>query len=224
MKTKLEDYFLPMLCEDGTVSDLEKKGYVGELKVDGTCCIAEYSPEIGFRLYGKRGLLYNDTIPEITDALTQIPNSFRFHGEIVYIDDKGHMIFAGSQKRCQVSNPKKVEIYRKAYPVGMFVFDMPMLNDIDLKSLAWIQRRQLLENFISLNTKLYNLQTIRIIPISYKPREMYERAIKEGYEGIVLKKMTSPYVQERSRYWLKVKVRSHTVYVLPNEGKLDEKV
>jgi len=214
LKRKIEDYFQPMLCEDGTVADLEKEGYVAELKVDGTCAIAEYSPEIGFRLYGRNGLLYNDTIPEITDSLIRIPNSFRFHGEIVYIDGNGHMVFAGSQKRCQISNPKKVEAYRRAYPVGLFVFDMPMLNDIDLKSLSWIQRRQLLENFVSLNTKLYGIQTLRLVPISYNPKEMYVKAVKEGYEGIILKKIISPYVQERSRLWLKVKARDHTIYVL----------
>lgn len=218
LKRKLENYFQPMLCEDGNESFLDKKGYVAELKADGTRCIAEYLPELGLRIYGRRGLLYNSILPEITADLEKIPNFFVLDSEIVYIDEQGHMVFSGSQKRCQISNPKKVAEYRKLYPVGLFVLDMPILNGINLMSLPWFQRRQLLEHFLDLNVKLYGLKTLRPIPISYNPREMYNSAVERGYEGIVMKLITSPYVQKRSHYWLKIKAREHTIFVLSNGG------
>lgn len=198
---------------------LLKIGYAGQIT-------PQSNPHIGDRQMWKLTINNYNLIPIVKNG-----ESINYSGYVYCFEVPNHLLFVrrngkpcwcgNSQKRCQISNPKKVRQYRKAYPIGMFVFDIPMLNGIDLKSLAWIQRRQLLENFMSLNTKLYNLETIRLIPISYKPKEMYERAVKEGYEGIVLKKMTSPYVQKRSKFWLKVKARSHTIYVLDNDGKLE---
>jgi len=216
-KRKLENFFQPMLCETGTEASLDKKGYVAELKVDGTCCIAERLLNGELRIYGRRGLIYNDILTEITEALEKIPNPFRLHGEIVYIDDNGHMIFAGSQKRCQISNPKKVAEYRKLYPVGLYLFDIIMLNGIDLKSLPYIKRRRILEHFVKLNTALYNLQTLRIVPMSTNVKELYQWAISHGFEGIVMKNIMSPYVQKRSWYWIKVKVRDHTPFILSSK-------
>jgi len=221
-KRKLEDdYFRVMLCEEAKESDLENLGgFVGEVKVDGTRCIIERTRENGFRIYGRKGLEYTIILPELTENFAKIPQFFRIDAEIVYIDENGHMIFAGSQKRCQISNPDKIEEYRKAYPIGVYVFDIMSLNGIDLTPLSWAKRRAILENFINLYINLYGFQNVRLIPYSLNLKEAYQKAIDMGFEGIVAKLMTSPYEQKRSKYWVKIKAKDHTQWLLQDNGKL----
>ena len=52
LKSKYEkgQFFEPMLCEEGTVKDLENSQYVAEPKFDGGLVVAERT-EKGFRIY-----------------------------------------------------------------------------------------------------------------------------------------------------------------------------
>jgi len=206
-----------MLCEDGTIEDIGKKGYVLDLKVDGSLGVVERTQE-GFKIYGRRGLTYTDILPEITEQLSKIAMFFRIIGEIVYISKEGKMIFAGSQKRCQISNRDKVEKYKKKYPVGIFVFDIVMLNGLDLTDVPYLARRKLLEYFYEMNTILYNLTNIRLTPICVNPenhKQFFLNAVENGYEGVIAKKLDGKYTEEkRSRAFLKIKVRDHTPFIL----------
>ena len=44
--------------------------------------------------------------------------------------------------------------------------------------------------------------------------EAYKLAKRRGYEGLVAKDESSPYVERRSRYWLKVKVHQEDEFVI----------
>ena len=44
--------------------------------------------------------------------------------------------------------------------------------------------------------------------------EAYKLAKRRGYEGLVGKDLSSPYVERRSRYWLKVKVHQEDEFVI----------
>ena len=170
-------------------------------------------------MYSRRGLLYNENLPEITKELQKILTFFRLDGGIVHINDKGQVTFQGSQKRCSISKPEKVEEYRKKIPVTYYVWDMPMLGGKNLMSKPYIARRYLLEQFFKLYQPLLNFKHIRLIPMSVKKKEMFDWAIKHGLEGVVLKQIDSPYVNKRSKSWIKIKLRSHTPYILGSEQK-----
>lgn len=221
-KVKLEKYFYPMLCETGSEKDLgENKNKVAELKSDGTRCIIENIKEHGFRIYGKHGLTYTKTLPEITENFVGIQQTFRLDAEIVYIDNEGHQIFSGSQKRTQLSNMAKVEEARKMFPCGVFIFDIMMLNDIDFveQKTAWIKRRVILENFVKMYSTLFGFANVRLTPYSFDQKNAFKFAIESGLEGVILKDITSPYLEgKRSALWLKVKAREHSVYILKDNG------
>lgn len=220
MKEKLVEYFHPQLCEQGSESDLGKEGWIAELKMDGSRAIAERTKE-GFKLYGKRGLTYTETITEISEQLSRIPQLFRLDGEIVYIDKEGHQIFSGSQKRCQLSNPKKINEHKRLYPVGYYIFDLVMVNGIDLTDVEYRGRRYLLEAFFKLNNTLYNLSNVRLVPTSTNHKLMFDWAIKNGLEGVVLKKLSGKYeMGKRSRNFLKLKRREHSIFTLENNGRV----
>jgi bifunctional non-homologous end joining protein LigD len=44
--------------------------------------------------------------------------------------------------------------------------------------------------------------------------EAYKIAKHSGYEGLVAKDLSSPYVEKRSRYWLKVKVHQEDEFII----------
>jgi len=44
--------------------------------------------------------------------------------------------------------------------------------------------------------------------------ETYKIAKRSGYEGLVAKDLSSPYVQKRSKFWLKVKVHQEDEFVI----------
>lgn len=215
-KEKLTEFFKPMLCEEGAEKDLDNPSYIGTLKVDGTRCVIERT-ESGFQIFGKRGLTYTNILPEL-ENLAKIPQLFRLDGEIVYIDSDGHQVFRGSQIRCQISNSEKVKEYAKLYPIGVFLFDITMLNGVDLTQLPFIKRFTILTHFLKLYSELLDLSNVRLIPISMEKRKMYEWAKENGLEGLVLRLINGKYeVGKRSKNATKVKCREHTLFVLKGE-------
>lgn len=218
MRKKLDNYFQVMLAEDGILSDLDKEGWMGDLKLDGTRCRIDRD-ENGLRIYGRRGLVYNHKLPHVVESFSKIRALYGLDGELVFIDNEGHVIFSGSQKRCQVENPKIIAKYVKLYPLILYLFDITHLNGINLMNEPYIKRRRILEHFVELQKTLHALQNIRVTPISLNRRGLYDSAIENGLEGIVLKKLNSPYVQKRSFFWKKVKARDHSIFVLPNNAK-----
>jgi len=125
------------------------------------------------------------------------------------------MVFSGSQKRCQVSNPKKVEEYMKKYPLIVYLWDITSLNGEDLTDMPYIQRRLILKSFIELQKALYGFANIRLVPTSAEKHKLYEWAVDNGFEGIVLKRLLSKYESGKRNWdWIKVKAREHTLFIL----------
>lgn len=221
LKRKLENFWKPQIVKSGIEDDLKRLTHVALLKADGTACVVERNKE-GLILYGRKGLEYTLILPDIVESLQKIRAYYRIIGELVYIDDNGHMIFAGSQKRCQISNPKKVKEYTRAYPLILFVFDIVNLNGSNLENTPFYQRRQILTHFIGLQKALYGLQNIRLMPI--KPNNMtnedfYQKVTAKGYEGVVLYNLLGTYHSgKETDDILKVKARSHTPFI-ENKGK-----
>jgi len=224
LKRKLGNFWEPQIVKAGFEEDLEKrKNHIALLKADGTECIVERNGE-GLTLYGRRGLEYTLTLPDVVASFQKIKAYYRIIGELCYIDDKGHMVFTGSQKRCQISNPKKVEEYSKAYPLILFVFDIVNLNGENLENIPFYQRRQILTHFIGLQKALnyHELDNIRLMPM--KPsnmtnREFYQSVVGKGYEGVVLYNLLGTYQSgKETDDILKIKCRDHSIYILSNDG------
>ena len=224
LKRKLEGFWQAQIVKTGYEDDLEKReNHVALLKADGTECIINRNGE-GLILYGRRGLEYTLILPDIVESLQKIRAHYRIVGELCYIDDNGHMIFTGSQKRCQISNPKKVEEYTKAYPLILFVFDIVELNGENLEDVPFWRRWEILTHFIELQKALYGLENIRLMPM--KPnnmtnRQFYDLVVAKGYEGVVLYRLLGTYHSgKETSDILKVKCREHTVHVLANQGRI----
>ena len=80
---------------------------------------------------------------------------------------------------------------------GFHVFDVIWIDGRDVTSLALTERRKLL-NRLPLRAPLY-----RVKPLDHP--EPWKRACAEGWEGVIAKRLDSPYEHKRSKHWLKMK-------------------
>jgi ATP-dependent DNA ligase len=80
---------------------------------------------------------------------------------------------------------------------GYHVFDILWLNGRDLMGLPLMERRAILRD-LGLRSPLSAVAEVG----GEKP---WERACREGWEGVIAKRRDSPYEHRRSPYWLKMK-------------------
>src|SRR5262245_24867566 len=81
--------------------------------------------------------------------------------------------------------------------VAYHVFDVLWLEGRSVMALPLDARRALLKG-LPLRAPLARVREV-------KDDKPWERACREGWEGVIAKLRTSPYEQRRSRYWLKMK-------------------
>ena len=89
---------------------------------------------------------------------------------------------------------------------GFHVFDILWLDGRDLMSLPLSERRELL-------AALPLRAPLRRVP-ALDDAEPWERARSEGWEGVIAKRLDSPYEQKRSKQWLKMKCESSSDFVI----------
>ena len=89
------------------------------------------------------------------------------------------------------------------------VFDCLYADGTDLRREPLSARRKILEKVVPTDGVL--LLSRRL---SANGLEAYKLAKRRGYEGLVAKDLSSPYVERRSRYWLKVKVHQEDEFVI----------
>jgi bifunctional non-homologous end joining protein LigD len=77
------------------------------------------------------------------------------------------------------------------------VFDVVWLDDRDLSPLPLSERRRILEQ-LPLQPPLHRTESLDVA-------EPWEHARREGWEGVIAKRIDSPYEQKRSKHWLKMK-------------------
>jgi ATP-dependent DNA ligase len=89
---------------------------------------------------------------------------------------------------------------------GYHVFDILWLNGRPVTALPIEERRKLLQT-LPLETPLHRVSSI-------EDDAPWERARREGWEGVIAKRRGSPYEHRRSRHWLKMKCEASQEFVV----------
>jgi bifunctional non-homologous end joining protein LigD len=173
----------------------DKPGWVYEEKYDGDRMLA-YKQENRVRLVSRNGKDNTDRFRNIAAAIEKLqPVSLVLDGEVVVFDRKG-------VSRFQLLQQSKGE------PVYA-VFDCLYADGRDLREQPLSARRQILEQMIPSSGTL-----LRSRRLAANGLEAYKIARQRGYEGVVAKDGFSPYVEKRSKLWLKVKVHQEDEFVV----------
>lgn len=100
----------------------------------------------------------------------------------------------------------KVEEMAQKLPLVMFAFDLLYVNGADITQLPYSQRRKKLEKTVSKGNKIIRLAEERTLTTAGEITEFFNESISEGLEGLMIKKLDSPYqAGGRGLHWIKFK-------------------
>ena len=140
-------------------------------------------------------------------------------GEIVALDDTGRPSFEEIQQRMGLSSESEIRRKMKEVPVTYMLFDLMWLDGHSLLKETYVDRRRKLDA-LKLNGDSWQTPPYE----KGGGPAMLEASRKAGLEGIMGKKLDSPYEPgRRSGAWVKVKNRNRQEFViggwLDGEGK-----
>lgn len=179
-----------------------------ELKWDGYRAIAFVTPT-DFRFVSRNNedligrFPQAEAIPGLIDAEWAI-----LDGEIVMIDETGKSSFQALQNVAGIFPGRPKPDDHKAR-LAYYVFDLLYLDGTDLRAKPLIERKELLRTIIRANDFMKYSDHVEA-----RGEELYEQACKTGLEGVMAKRMDSPYIEKRSSHWAKIKaVRTQEVVI-----------
>jgi bifunctional non-homologous end joining protein LigD len=145
-------------------------------------------------------------------------------GEIVALDDDGRPSFQRLQERMHVANADVARRKAATMPVSYLVFDVLHVGDEPLLARPWHERRAVLEELAVAGPRWATTPTFPGSGV-----ELLETVRDRGMEGVVAKRVDSPYVPgARSRAWLKVKLQQTDEFVVggwqPGEGRRERSI
>ena len=189
-------------------------GWVYEEKYDGYRILA-YKEGSRVRLYSRNAIDRTDRFFDVAAAMSTLrPSTLLLDGEVSVFDRAG------------VSRFQLLQNWGAGKSV-FAVFDCLYKDGLDLRRRPLSERRVALEESLAptkLPTKKRTMESQKkgspnkvIVPSSRLASdglEAYRLAIQRKFEGLVAKDLSSPYVEGRSSFWLKVKVHQEDEFLI----------
>jgi bifunctional non-homologous end joining protein LigD len=197
----MPDFIAPMLTKS-----LERPpsgaGWAHEIKFDGYR--VQLRVEAGkARLRTRKGLDWTDRFSEIAKDAAALPDCI-LDGEIVALDAHGAPDFAGLQ--AALSDEKTGDLI-------FFIFDLLFLEGEDLRDLPLSERKTRLKAMLEAAAP-QNARLRYVDHFTAAGDAVLSSACRMSLEGIVSKRLDSPYVSGRGEAWTKSKCRAgHEVVI-----------
>ena len=172
-----------------------KPNWVYEEKYDGIRILA-YKEGNKLSLRTRNDIDRVSGFPNLAAAIRRLKSStLLLDGEVVVFDQK---------------NVSRFQLLQQNTGEAKYaVFDCLFANGKDLRAEPLSVRRKSLKNAIESGNVL--LIAERLAENGFRA---YRLAKRRGFEGVVAKDAASPYVEGRSRYWLKVKIRKEEEFII----------
>jgi len=172
-----------------------KPGWVYEEKYDGVRILA-YKEGTSVSLMSRNDKDRNQTYPNIAAAIAKLPDgTLLLDGEVIAFDS--HQV-----SHFQLLQEGKV-------PPFYAVFDCLYQNGRDMRAEPLSARRGPMEAAIRGSERLFPSHRL-----AENGLEAFRIAKTKGYEGMVAKDNSSPYIEGRSKKWLKCKVHQEDEFVI----------
>jgi bifunctional non-homologous end joining protein LigD len=179
-----------------------------ELKLDGYRALAVR--DAGAQLLSRNGNDLSLCFPEIIQALRALPfERLVLDGELVALDDSGRPSFQRLQQRAQLRRSLDIRHASVESPVTYFAFDLLGLYDFDLRPLPLAERKTLLSRVVPGAGMVRSLDHF-----TAEGEILYQQVRKLGLEGIVGKRLDSPYKPGRTPAWVKIRTRRSEEFVV----------
>jgi bifunctional non-homologous end joining protein LigD len=215
-----------LAASGGTIPD-RLAGWAIEPKWDGIRIIADVSAR-GVRLWTRNGNDKAPQFPEIVRALSTLAldgGPLVLDGEIVALDRQGRALrFQALQGRMHAESEETLARTAAATTTAFVAFDLLADGDRPLTSLPFAERRKALEARVPARRGAIVRRGESVRCGSAAAKKLFARAREEGWEGVLLKRVDSPYVAgRRTPDWRKVKLEREQEFVIggysaPTEG------
>src|SRR5690606_10999515 len=173
-----------------------------EIKFDGYRLLARIDKG-KVRLFTRNGLDWTHKLPQQAAALERLKlQSAWLDGEMVLLDAQGAPDFQALQNAFDAQRSEAVVFY---------LFDVPYLNGMDLRQVPLEQRRAALAALMAKNRE----PLLRYSEdFAEDPEQILASACRMKLEGLIGKRLGSPYVEKRSSQWIKIKCQSRQEFVI----------
>jgi len=164
-----------------------------EMKFDGYRLVARIEGE-DVRLFTRNGHDWSAKMPHLVEAMRALPAKWAWiDGEIVMLDREGIPNFQSLQNAFDNDRTQDIVFY---------AFDLPFIGMRDLRQEPLGVRRALLQQLMD-TAEDDQLRFSEALEAA--PSDLVATACRMGLEGIMAKRLSSPYVSRRSDTWVKVK-------------------
>ncbi|CAO3931209.1 DNA ligase D [Achromobacter mucicolens] len=164
-----------------------------EMKFDGYRLVVRIEGD-DVRLYTRNGHDWSAKLPHLVEAFRALPAKWAWvDGEIVMLDREGIPNFQALQNAFDGERTQDIVFY---------AFDLPFIGQRDLRQEPLTVRRALLQQLMDTTEDDY-LRFSEALEAA--PSDLVATACKMGLEGIMAKRLSSPYVSRRTNTWVKVK-------------------
>lgn len=166
--------------------------WLHEIKWDGYRLLVDMVDGTA-QLRSRGGLDWNDTFPEVATAVQALPvRDACLDGELVVLDKDGHSDFSELQR--VIDGTSKAQ-------VRYLVFDLPGLAGVDLRKSPLQARKSLLKQLLGDKTGILAYSD----HVAGHGAEVFAETKKAGIEGVISKRLDSPYRGGRGGDWIKSK-------------------
>lgn len=171
----------------------EGKDWLHEIKWDGyrlSAALEDGRP----RLKSRNSIDWTGRFPELERELAALPvRSLLIDAELVVLDESGFSDFTGLQAALEGTRPA---------PISCVAFDLLALDGVDVTGCRQIDRKHLLRELLAEHPSPWVAYGEHIV--GNGPR-VFARAVKDGHEGIISKRIDAPYAEGRAQNWVKLK-------------------
>jgi bifunctional non-homologous end joining protein LigD len=170
-----------------------------EIKADGYRAQLHVRPD-GIKVYSRTGLDWTEQFSSVAASAPELKaESAVIDGEAVVYGKTGVSDFQQLRRELGARKSKRVR-YR--------AFDLLYLDGYDLRGVAYLQRKQLLERLLKGAPETF----VYVEHIQADGDAVFEHACKLGVEGVVGKRADAPYRSGRQESWIKLKCKKSETY------------
>jgi DNA ligase D-like protein (predicted ligase) len=180
--------------------------WIYERKLDGERCLAFCGPD-GVALKSRSAHDTTTTFPEIAGALAaQRHGDLIVDGEIVAFDGT-QTRFERLQQRLGLASPPQRLL--DEIPVYYYIFDVLYAGGRDIRTRPLTERKSVLADALDFRDPLRFTEHRERDGVAF-----FGQACADGWEGLIAKRATAPYVAGRTKDWLKFKCENAQEFVI----------
>ncbi|MEU9091068.1 non-homologous end-joining DNA ligase [Streptomyces sp. NPDC048428] len=191
----------PMLAVPGPLP-VPDSGWAFETKWDGVRCILSTTGDGSVRLTSRAGNDITVAYPELQALGGELRGrGVVLDGELVVLDASGRSDFGRLQSRMGVVNARRAGRLALACPVHLMIFDVMYLDGHALLGASYGERREVL-SVLGPAGAHWSAPSY----VHGRGAQVWDVVVREGLEGVVAKRLSSPYTPgTRSAHWRKTK-------------------